>query len=53
MSTNTLSVGTCATALIREAVAQNSDIGPTIPMVNPVMGDCNDGSLSDIQALAA
>ena len=35
--TNTLSVGTCATALIRQAIRQN---------------ECNDGPLNDIQALA-
>jgi len=50
--TNTLSVGTCATALTREAIAQNPDIGRTTSTVNPVVGECNDGPLSDIQALA-
>lgn len=50
--TNTLSVGTCATALIREAIAQNPDIGRTTSTVNPVVGECNDGPLNDIQALA-
>jgi D-aminopeptidase len=50
--TNTLSVGTCATALIREAISQNPDIGRTTSTVNPVVGECNDGPLNDIQALA-
>jgi len=50
--TNTLSVGTCTTALIREAIAQNPDIGRTTSTVNPVVGECNDGPLNDIQALA-
>lgn len=50
--TSTLSVGTCATALIREAIAQNPDIGRTTSTVNPVVGECNDGPLNDIQALA-
>jgi len=50
--TNTLSVGVCATALIREAIAQNSEIGRTTSTVNPVVGECNDGPLNDIQALA-
>lgn len=50
--TNTLSVGTCATALIREAIALNPDIGRTTSTVNPVVGECNDGPLNDIQALA-
>jgi D-aminopeptidase len=50
--TNTLSVGSCATALIREAISQNPDIGRTTSTVNPVVGECNDGPLNDIQALA-
>ncbi|MDF2096947.1 P1 family peptidase [Aquibaculum arenosum] len=50
--TNTLSVGTCATALVRHAVARNPDIGRTTSTVNPVVGECNDGPLNDIQALA-
>lgn len=50
--TNTLSVGVCATALIREAIAQNPDIGRTTSTVNPVVGECNDGPLSDLQAMA-
>lgn len=49
--TNTLSVGTCATALIRRAIAQNPDIGRETATVNPVVMECNDGYLSDIQAL--
>ncbi|MEO3433631.1 P1 family peptidase [Inquilinus sp. CAU 1745] len=50
--TNTLSVGTCATALIREAIRRNPDIGRRTGTVNPVVGECNDGPLNDIQALA-
>ncbi len=50
--TNTLSVGTCQTALVREAIRQNPDIGRTTGTVNAVVGECNDGPLSDIQALA-
>jgi len=50
--TNTLSVGTCATALVRHALAQNPDIGRTTSTVNPVVAECNDGPLNDIQALA-
>jgi D-aminopeptidase len=50
--TNTLSVGTCSTALIRDAIARNPDIGRTTSTVNPVVGECNDGPLNDIQALA-
>ena len=50
--TNTLSVGTCATALIRRAIAENPRIGRQTSTVNPVVGECNDGYLNDIQALA-
>lgn len=49
--TNTLSVGACATALIRDAIAMNSDIGRSTSTVNPIVGECNDGPLNDIQAL--
>lgn len=50
--TNTLSVGTCCTALVRHAIAQNPDIGRETATVNPVVMECNDGYLNDIQALA-
>jgi D-aminopeptidase len=50
--TNTLSVGTCANALIRHAVRANPGIGRRLPTVNPVVGECNDGYLNDIQAMA-
>ncbi|MGK9233305.1 P1 family peptidase [Inquilinus limosus] len=50
--TNTFAVGTCATALIRAAIAANPDIGRETGTVNPVVLECNDGYLSDIQALA-
>ena len=50
--TNTFSVGTCANALIRRAIRQNPEIGRTTSTVNPVVMECNDGYLSDIQAMA-
>ncbi|MCB8819020.1 DmpA family aminopeptidase [Microvirga rosea] len=50
--TNTLSVGTCATALVRHAITGNPDIGRETATVNPVVLECNDGWLNDIQALA-
>jgi D-aminopeptidase len=50
--TNTLSVGTCCTALVRHAIARNPDIGRETATVNPVVFECNDGWLNDIQALA-
>ncbi|MGF9759313.1 P1 family peptidase [Microvirga sp. 0TCS3.31] len=50
--TNTLSVGTCNTALVRHAIEHNPDIGRETATVNPVVFECNDGYLNDIQALA-
>ncbi len=50
--TNTFGVGTCANALIRAAIAENPDIGRQTSTVNPVVGECNDGPLNDIQAMA-
>ncbi|MGP0000824.1 MAG: P1 family peptidase [Acetobacteraceae bacterium] len=50
--TNTFAVGTCATALIRRAVAIDPEIGRQTSTVNPVVLECNDGYLNDIQAPA-
>lgn len=50
--TNTFGVAACANALIREAIAGNPDIGRGTSTVNPVVGECNDGPLNDIQAMA-
>jgi D-aminopeptidase len=50
--TNTFGVGACSNALIRRAIAANPDIGRETSTVNPVVGECNDGPLNDIQALA-
>ena len=50
--TNTLSVAACSAALIRDALARNPDIGRTTSTVNAVVGECNDGPLNDIQAMA-
>ncbi len=49
--TNTLSVGTAATACIKYMMAKNPDIGREAGTVNPLVGECNDGSLNDIRAL--
>ncbi|MFX9788033.1 P1 family peptidase, partial [Acinetobacter baumannii] len=38
--TNTLSVGTASTALVRHAIAANPDIGRTTATVNPVVMEC-------------
>lgn len=50
--TNTLSVPVCTEALIRRAIRENPDIGYTTSTVNPVVGECNDGPLNDIQQMA-
>jgi D-aminopeptidase len=49
---NTFAVGTCANALIRRAIAAHPAIGRRTGTVNPVVLECNDGYLSDIQAMA-
>ncbi|WP_428646181.1 P1 family peptidase [Roseibium sp.] len=50
--TNTFGVGTGANALIKRAIADNPEIGRSTGTVNPVVMECNDGYLSDIQAMA-
>ena len=50
--TNTFSVGVCAEALIRRAIAANPAVGRQTSTVNPVVMECNDGYLNDIQAMA-
>jgi D-aminopeptidase len=49
---NTFAVGTCSNALIRRAIRDNPEIGRETVTVNPLVCECNDGYLSDIQALA-
>lgn len=50
--TNTFGVGALAQAQIRAAIAANPPIGREWPTVNPLVFECNDGYLNDIQALA-
>ncbi|MGS0890974.1 DmpA family aminopeptidase [Burkholderia stagnalis] len=50
--TNTFGVGTVANAQIRAAIAANPLIGRDWPTVNPLVFECNDGYLNDIQAFA-
>jgi D-aminopeptidase len=50
--TNTFAVGALAQAQIRAAVAANPQIGRELSTVNPLVFECNDGYLNDIQALA-
>jgi len=50
--TNTFSVGTVATAQIRQCAAANPETGRALPTVNPLVFECNDGFLNDIQRMA-
>lgn len=47
--TSTLAVGRVADGLITHAIRENPGIGITTSTVNPVVGECNDGWLNDIQ----
>ncbi len=47
--TNTLSVWQVADAVVQWCLRGNPDIGVTTSTVNPVVGECNDGYLNDIQ----
>lgn len=50
--TNTFGIGAVAQAQLRAAIASNPQIGREWPTVNPLVFECNDGYLNDIQALA-
>jgi D-aminopeptidase len=50
--TNTFSVGTVATAQIRQCAAANPETGRALPTVNPLVFECNDGFHNDIQRMA-
>ncbi|MCA7082304.1 P1 family peptidase [Cupriavidus sp. DB3] len=49
--TNTFAVGAVAQAQIRQAIAAHAEIGRGWPTVNPLVFECNDGYLNDIQAM--
>lgn len=49
--TNTLSVGTAQTALVRYMLERCPDICDTTGSVNPVVCECNDSTLNDIRGL--
>ena len=49
--TNTLSVGTVETALVKYMLDRNPDICETTGSVNPVVCECNDSGLNDIRGL--
>ena len=50
--TNTFAVGSVATELVRDAVAAQPEIGRSLPTANPLVFECNDGHLNDLQAFA-
>lgn len=47
--TNTLSIGKVSDALISYMIKENPEIGITTSTVNPVVMECNDGSINEIQ----
>ena len=47
--TSTLATGRVADGLISHAIRENPGIGISTSTVNPVVGECNDGWLNDIQ----
>ena len=49
--TNTLSVGTAMTAMVKYMMEQNPEIGVTTGTVNCVVTECNDGEINDIRGL--
>jgi len=51
LMTNTLSVGTALTALVRHMLKDNADIGVSTGTVNAVVTECNDGYLNDIRGM--
>jgi len=50
--TNTYSVAAVAQAQIRACIAANPETGRSLPTVNPLVFECNDGFLNDIQRMA-
>ena len=50
--TTTLSVGDIAMAQVRAAIAAHPGLARTTTTVNPLVFECNDGYLNDVQALA-
>jgi len=50
--TNTFSVAAVATAQIRQCIAANPETGRSLSTVNPLVFECNDGFLNDIQRMA-
>ena len=49
---STLAVGTAATALVRDGLAHNPELARSLPTLNPLVFECNDGWLNDARTLA-
>jgi D-aminopeptidase len=49
--TNTFGVGAVFNAQVLQAIRNNPGIGRELPTVNPLVFECNDGYLNDIQSL--
>ena len=49
--TSTFAVGTASTALIRDAMACNPELARSLPTLNPLVLECNDGWLNDARSL--
>lgn len=47
--TNTLNVGRAADAVVAYMLRDNPDIGITAGTVSPIVGECNDGFVNDLQ----
>lgn len=50
--TNTFAVGTMFTAMVKHGVELDPAVGRTAPTLNPLVAECNDGWLNDVQAFA-
>ena len=50
--TNTFAVPAVATAQIRQCIEENPECGRALSTVNPLVFECNDGFLNDIQRMA-
>ncbi len=51
LMTNTMSIGTCYTALCKYMMKENPDIGRTSGTVNCLVTECNDAKLNDIRGM--
>jgi len=49
---STLAVGTAVTALVRDGLEHNPEIARSLPTLNPLVFECNDGWLNDARTLA-